>query len=83
VFDDVHFTGTINLGSIIVAVVALINAYAVLVRVRALIAEHDLKDKLPGGRRKTDPPALADQVIPPASPASLPPPDKKSNGSQN
>ncbi len=56
-FDDVHFTGTINLGSIVVAIVAILNSYAVLVRVRALIAESNLRKQLPGGKRADDPPA--------------------------
>lgn len=55
-FDNVRFEGTINLGAICVALIQLISAYAVLIRVRALIEEHDIKFKLPGGKRKTDPP---------------------------
>lgn len=69
-FDNVKFEGTINLGAICVAIIQLISAYTVLVRVRALIEEHNIKLKLPGGRRKSDPPALrtdqVDQVDPPA-----------------
>lgn len=57
-FDHVTFTGTINLGAIVTSITSILSAYAILIRVRAIIAEHDLKNKLPGGRRKEDPPAL-------------------------
>lgn len=64
-FDHVTFTGTVNLGAIITAITSIVSSYAILIRVRALIAEHDFKNKLPGGRRKDDPPADDSLPAPP------------------
>jgi hypothetical protein len=61
-FDGVKFTGTVNLGNLAAALINILAALAVYIRVRA--AEKHIKKvassakKLPGGRRKEDPPAL-------------------------
>lgn len=54
-FDNVKFEGTVNLGALIVALIQLVSAYALLVRVRAMIEERNLKIKL--FKKKPKPPA--------------------------
>lgn len=44
-FDDIHFTGTINLGNLFNALVFLIGAITLYFRVKAKIKEYELKQK--------------------------------------
>lgn len=57
-FDNVKFEGTINLGAICVALIQLISAYTVLVRVRALIEEKNIKLNIFSKKKPIIPPAL-------------------------
>lgn len=56
-FDGVHFTGTINLGNLSAAIINLIGVIALYIRIKAKIKEYNTRDRKPGGKRKTDPPA--------------------------
>lgn len=74
-FDNVKFEGTINLGALVVAIIQLLSAYTVLIRIRALIEERDIRFN-PFKYRKPKPPA---PVIPPAEtdvPSTKVPDDK-------
>jgi hypothetical protein len=42
-FDDVHFTGTINLGNIVNALVFLVGAIGLYIRIKAELASHEQK----------------------------------------
>jgi len=42
-FNDVHFTGTINLGNLVNSVVLLIGAIALYFRIKAELASHEQK----------------------------------------
>lgn len=62
-FDGVHFTGTVNLGNLTTAIVNLIGVIALYIRIKAKLKEYSMRDKLPGGKRKGDPPP----ALPPQS----------------
>lgn len=54
-FDNVKFEGTINLGAIVVAIIQLISAYTVLIRVRALIEEKNIRFNIFNKKKPTLP----------------------------
>ena len=60
-FDNVKFEGTINLGSLCVALIQLISAYTVLVRVRTLIEEKNIKLNIFNRKKKPQPTDQGDQ----------------------
>lgn len=42
-FNDVHFTGTVNLGNLVNAVVVLIGSIGLYLRIKAELANHERK----------------------------------------
>lgn len=66
-FDDVHFTGTINLGNIVNVLVYLIGAFALLIKVKAELAKHEKEtgQKIETSLRKRL--TRSKKVIPPAT----------------
>lgn len=60
-FDNVKFEGTINLGAICLAIIQLISAYTVLVRVRAMIEERNIKINIFNRKKKPQPTDQGDQ----------------------
>ena len=42
-FDDVHFTGTVNLGNLVNSLVVLIGVISLYIKIKAEIASHEKK----------------------------------------
>lgn len=63
-FDDVHFTGTINLGNLFNALVFLIGAITLYFRVKAKIKEYELRNRDQGEKKLLPPPDKEDKIDP-------------------
>jgi len=68
-FDEVRFTGTINLGNVVNSLVFLIGAITLYFRVKAKIKEYELRERDQGdpGKEKVLPPPDKEDKIDPGS----------------
>lgn len=65
-FNDVHFSGNINLGTVVLAMVNLFGAIGIYFRVKAWKIEQEAKlNHIERTVAPNDPPAIPQPIVPP------------------